>query len=288
MYALGGIIGLSTAGIVVLLLVIVAVVICFLRRSRQRKRKTSNVTVISSFSRYWLIEWPTYEDIQFPRESLTLTKELGHGQFGNVYLATAKAIIKGEAESLVAVKTMKEGTRELTDDFRKEIDIMREFDSPYIVKMLGVCTTEEPVYLIVEFMSCGSLRDFVIEARPDEENGQPAKLSPQQLVRICRQVAAGVSYMASLRFVHRDIAARNCLVDDGLVVKVADFGMSRDVYEVNYYKRLGGMLPLRWMAPEAIRDGRLITLHINNFHWMLITNMLLYRAGIHWNLMFGR
>ena len=245
------------AGIVVLLLVVVVVVVSyFVRRSRQHQQGDWDNTLMNGFSGHWLMDWPPYDDIQFPREALTLMKELGHGQFGQVYLATAKGIIKGEKESLVAVKTMKEGKRELADDFRKEIDIMREFDSPYIVKLLGVCTAEEPVYLIVEFMSCGNLRDFVIDARPDRKSGQETRLSVQQLVRICRQVAAGVSYMASLRFVHRDIAARNCLVDDDLVVKVADFGMSRDVYQADYYKRHGGVIPLRWMAPEAIKDGR--------------------------------
>ena len=253
---LGGIVGLSMAIIVVLLVVAVVVIIWFVRRSRQRNQGDWDMTIINGFSRHWLMDWPPYDDIQFPRENLSLMKEIGHGQFGQVYLATAKGIIKGEAESLVAVKTMKEGTRELADDFRKEINIMREFDSPYIVKLLGVCTAEEPVYLIVEFMSCGNLKDFVIGARPDQKTGQQAKLSVQQLVSICRQVAAGVSYMASLRFVHRDIAARNCLVDEDLVVKVADFGMSRDVYQADYYKRHGGVIPLRWMAPEAIKDGR--------------------------------
>ena len=68
-----------------------------------------------------------------------------------------------------------------------------------------------------------------------------------------------MAYLASIHFVHRDIAARNCLVggeDNELVVKVADFGMAKDVYQTDYYKKRGGILPIRWMAPEAITDGR--------------------------------
>lgn len=43
-------------------------------------------------------------------------------------------------------------------------------------------------------------------------------------------------YLASLHFVHRDLATRNCLVGQGLVVKIGDFGMSRDIYSTDYYR----------------------------------------------------
>jgi serine/threonine protein kinase len=67
------------------------------------------------------------------------------------------------------------------------------------------------------------------------------------------QVAAGMEYLATQHFVHRDLATRNCLVGDGFVVKIGDFGMSRDVYSTDYY-RVGRqtMLPIRWMPPESI------------------------------------
>ena len=74
-------------------------------------------------------------------------------------------------------------------------------------------------------------------------------------------MATGLAYLATVRFVHRDVSARNCLVggdDEQLTVKVADFGMSKDVYQTDYYRKSGGMLPVRWMAPEAITDGRSI------------------------------
>ena len=67
-------------------------------------------------------------------------------------------------------------------------------------------------------------------------------LSPGELLYICCQVAAGLEYLASQHFVHRDIATRNCLVGAQLIVKIGDFGMSRDVYSTDYYRvgvRLG-------------------------------------------------
>ena len=50
------------------------------------------------------------------------------------------------------------------------------------------------------------------------------------------QIAKGMEYLSMKRFVHRDLATRNCLVGDANVVKIADFGMSRDVYESDYYR----------------------------------------------------
>lgn len=62
-----------------------------------------------------------------------------------------------------------------------------------------------------------------------------------------------MEYLAAQRFVHRDLACRNCLVGDDLVVKIADFGMSRDVYTSDYYRMAGNRpMPIRWMSPESI------------------------------------
>jgi len=61
-------------------------------------------------------------------------------------------------------------------------------------------------------------------------------LNIDNLLQVSEQVASGVEYLASQRFVHRDLATRNCLVSDGLTVKIGDFGMSRDLYSTDYYK----------------------------------------------------
>lgn len=73
------------------------------------------------------------------------------------------------------------------------------------------------------------------------------------LIFMASQIASGMKFMESLSLVHRDLATRNCLVGENCVVKIADFGMSRSLYSVDYYKVQGrATLPIRWMAWESV------------------------------------
>lgn len=83
------------------------------------------------------------------------------------------------------------------------------------------------------------------------EDVAPGPLGLGQLLAVASQVAAGMVYLASLHFVHRDLATRNCLVGQGLVVKIGDFGMSRDIYSTDYYRVRVSGVPLPW-APRTL------------------------------------
>lgn len=87
----------------------------------------------------------------------------------------------------------------------------------------------------------------------------PSKLLMRDLLQMALDVACGCQYLEENHFIHRDIAARNCLLsskDLEKTVKIADFGMARDIYRADYYRKGGkAMLPVKWMPPEAFLDG---------------------------------
>ena len=134
-----------------------------------------------------------------------------------------------------------------------------------IINLLGACTQGGPLYVVVEFAPHGNLRDFLREHRTSP--GYEAALGQQQpltgkekktltqkdLVSFAYQVARGMEYLASRRCIHRDLAARNVLVSDEYILKIADFGLARDIHCHDYYRKTtDGRLPVKWMAPEAL------------------------------------
>ncbi|KAL3318953.1 DNA glycosylase/AP lyase ros1 [Cichlidogyrus casuarinus] len=92
----------------------------------------------------------------------------------------------------------------------------------------------------------------------------PASLNVADLIVIMKDIAHACEYLENQKFVHRDIAARNCLVShshpSGRIVKLCDFGLARDLYKNDYYRTCNEpKLPVRWMSPEAIREGLFTT-----------------------------
>uniref|UniRef100_A0A7N6BR77 receptor protein-tyrosine kinase n=1 Tax=Anabas testudineus TaxID=64144 RepID=A0A7N6BR77_ANATE len=149
------------------------------------------------------------------------------------------------------------------NDFLKEIKIMSRLNDPNIIRLLCVCVTSDPLCMVTEYMENGDLNMFLsqreIESTLTHANNIPS-VSLSDLLHMSVQIASGMKYLASLNFVHRDLATRNCLLDRRLTIKIADFGMSRNLYSSDYYRIQGrAVLPIRWMAWESILLGKFTT-----------------------------
>jgi len=204
----------------------------------------------------------------FPRDNIIYISDLGQGNFGVVIKAEAKDIIADKESAVVAIKVLKEGANDQTKkDFFREAVLMHEFNHPNILKLLGVCIEEEPLCMLFEYMELGDLNGYLRKnsttARSQSnligssQDGLHNGLPLQKLVNMSINIVAGLEYLSQHHYVHRDLATRNCLVDSNFVVKIADFGLSQDIYATDYY-RLGdaALLPIRWMPPEAIMHAK--------------------------------
>nr|5HHW_A Chain A, Insulin receptor [Homo sapiens] len=198
------------------------------------------------------------DEWEVSREKITLLRELGQGSFGMVYEGNARDIIKGEAETRVAVKTVNESAslRERIE-FLNEASVMKGFTCHHVVRLLGVVSKGQPTLVVMELMAHGDLKSYLRSLRPEAENN-PGRPPPtlQEMIQMAAEIADGMAYLNAKKFVHRNLAARNCMVAHDFTVKIGDFGMTRDIYETDYYRKGGkGLLPVRWMAPESLKDG---------------------------------
>ncbi|ESO09335.1 hypothetical protein HELRODRAFT_133620, partial [Helobdella robusta] len=144
--------------------------------------------------------------------------------------------------------------------FIEEAMTMHEFNHPNVLSLIGIVIKRSAnsgnlrwngcmPLVILPFMKHGDLLTFI-----RTENNTP---TVRHLMDFGIQIAGGMSYLSNLKFVHRDLAARNCMLADDLSVKVADFGLSRDVYEREYYSSgdRKAKLPIKWMAIESLEKG---------------------------------
>ncbi|KAM8957675.1 tyrosine-protein kinase Fer isoform 2-T2 [Lycaon pictus] len=185
----------------------------------------------------------TTKQVITKKSGVVLLNPIPKGNFGEVY----KGILKDK--TAVAVKTCKEDLpQELKIKFLQEAKILKQYDHPNIVKLIGVCTQRQPIYIIMELVPGGDFLSF-LRKKKDE-------IKLKQLVKFSLDAASGMSYLESKNCIHRDLAARNCLVGENNVLKISDFGMSRQedggVYSSSGLKQI----PIKWTAPEALNYGR--------------------------------
>ncbi|XP_077413872.1 tyrosine-protein kinase receptor isoform X2 [Vanacampus margaritifer] len=195
---------------------------------------------------------------EVPRKNITLLRALGHGAFGEVYEGQVLGMNADNGPMQVAIKTLPEICSEQDEmDFLMEALIMSKFNHENIVRCIGVSLNILPRFILLELMTGGDMKSFLRQNRP--QRGQAPSLSMHELLQMARDIARGCRYLEENHFIHRDIAARNCLLTcpgPERVAKIGDFGMARDIYRASYYRKGGrAMLPVKWMPPEAFMEG---------------------------------
>ncbi|KAF6738152.1 Insulin-like growth factor 1 receptor [Oryzias melastigma] len=248
--------------IVTLFIASLTTILFFINKKRNSNRLGNGVLYASVNPEYIsAAEMYTPDEWEVAREKITMHKELGQGSFGMVYEGIAKGVVKDEPETRVAIKTVNESAsmRERIE-FLNEASVMKEFNCHHVVRLLGVVSQGQPTLVIMELMTRGDLKSHLRSLRNENSNTQV--LPPlKKMIQMAGEIADGMAYLNANKFVHRDLAARNCMVTEDFTVKIGDFGMTRDIYETDYYRKGGkGLLPVRWMSPESLKDGVFTTM----------------------------
>ncbi|XP_040436327.1 muscle, skeletal receptor tyrosine-protein kinase isoform X2 [Falco naumanni] len=288
-YSMTVVISIISSFALVVIFGIVTLVCCRRRKqwkTKKRDSETPTLTTLPSellldrlhpnpmYQRMPLLLNPKLLSLEYPRNNIEYVRDIGEGAFGRVFQARAPGLLPYEPFTMVAVKMLKEeASADMQADFQREAALMAEFDNPNIVKLLGVCAVGKPMCLLFEYMAYGDLNEYLRDRSPRNlcslvQGSLDARISLSNPLALCctsqlciaKQVAAGMAYLSERKFVHRDLATRNCLVGENMVVKIADFGLSRNMYSADYYKaNENDAIPIRWMPPESIFYNRYTT-----------------------------
>ncbi|KAJ6931619.1 hypothetical protein NC652_014958 [Populus alba x Populus x berolinensis] len=196
---------------------------------------------------------------------LIYEKKIANGSSGDLYKGTF-------CSQDVAIKVLRGEhlNNKLQSEFNQEVLIMRKVHHKNVVKFIGACTRPPSLCIITEFMSGGSMYDFLRK--------QKGSLSLQSLLRVAIDVSEGMHCLHQNNIVHRDLKSANLLMDENGVAKVADFGVARVQDQSGVMTAETGTY--RWMAPEVIEhkpyDHKADVFSFGIVLWELLTGKLPY------------
>ncbi|XP_019628638.1 PREDICTED: uncharacterized protein LOC109473202 [Branchiostoma belcheri] len=262
------IISLSAGGLILLLL-LGAIILLYRQNNRLRVGNIDDPEVFqlrqdlkalmppAAGSSSGSIDMELLKEREIDRSRLQGGKLLGEGAFGHVVEATLTQ--PEEVDVVVTVKKLKDD-----DDPQARQALLRETcimllcgNHDNVLRLKGICFRDGPLQLVLEYAEHGSLLHLLWTLRAESKLNRTVLVKKRHIFEnMMVEVCCGLEHLATMRLVHRDIAARNILICGKGTAKIADFGLARDMYAVGYHRQHRGhdLLPLKWMAPEGLKN----------------------------------
>lgn len=172
-----------------------------------------------------------------------LGETLGHGSFGKVKVAEHE--LTGHEVAVKILNRQKIKSLDVQEKIRREIQLLKLFRHPHIIKLYEVISTPTDIFMVMEYVSGGELFDYIVKK---------GKSSEPEARKVFQQIISGVHYCHRHKVVHRDLKPENLLLDSANRVKIADFGLSNLMKDGEFLRTSCGSP--NYAAPEVV-SGKL-------------------------------